>query len=67
MISVMRTIMNIENLSTIESIENLLQGNQAIAYSALSDKTERYQFIRKTLVKFSYITCSKKDKGVITY
>jgi len=61
----MRTIMNIENLSTIESLENFLQGNQAIAYSVLGDKTERYQFIRKTLVKFSYVRCSKKDKGVI--
>lgn len=65
MISPMRTIMNIENLSTIESLENFLQGNQAIAYSVLGDKTERYQFMRKTRVKFSYITCSKKDKGVI--
>ena len=61
----MRAIMNIENLSTIESLENFLQGNQAIAYSVLGDKTERYQFIRKTLVKFSYVTCSKKDKGII--
>ncbi len=57
--------MNIESLSTIESIENFLQGNQAIAYSVLGGKTERYQFIRKTLVKFSYATCSKKHKGVI--
>jgi len=61
----MRMIMNIENLSTIESLENFLQGNQAIAYSVLGDKTERYQFICKTLVKFSYAICSKKDKGVI--
>lgn len=61
----MRAIMNIENLSTIESLENFLQGNQAIAYSVLGDKTERYQFIRQTLVKFSYTTCSKKDKGTI--
>ncbi len=53
MISTMRTIMNIESLSTIGSLENFIQGNQAIAYSVLGDKTERFQFIRKTLVKFS--------------
>jgi len=58
-------IMNIENLSTIGSLDNFLQGNQAIAYSVLGDKTECYQFIRKTLVKFNYATCPKKDKGVI--
>lgn len=57
--------MNIENLTTVESLENFLQGNQAIAYSVLGDKIERYQFIRKTLVKFSYTTCSKKNKGTI--
>ncbi len=39
--------MNIENLTTIESITNVLEGNQAVAYSVLGDKTERYQFIRK--------------------
>ncbi|MCP3674981.1 MAG: hypothetical protein GY829_11005 [Gammaproteobacteria bacterium] len=61
----MRTIISIESLTTIKSLENFLQGNQAIAYSVLGDKTERYQFIRKTLVKFSYATCSKKHKGVI--
>lgn len=61
----MRTIMNIDNLASIKSLEDFLQGSQAIAYSVLGDKTERYQFIRKTLVKFGYYSCAKKDKGVI--
>lgn len=57
--------MNIENLTTIDALESFLQGNQAVAYSVLGDKTERYQFIRKTLVKFSYLTRCKREKGVI--
>ena len=57
--------MNIEDLTTIEALENFLKGNQVIAYSVLGGKTEIYQFIRKTLVKFSYATCSKRDKGVV--
>jgi transposase InsO family protein len=28
-------------------------------------KTERYSFIRKTLVKFDYITLPRKDKGIV--
>jgi hypothetical protein len=36
--------MNIENLTTVESLDQFLQGNQAIAFSVLGDKTERYQF-----------------------
>ena len=58
--------MNIENLTTIESLDQFLQGNQAIAFSVLGDKTERYQLTQKILVKFAYQTCSKKGKGVIT-
>jgi hypothetical protein len=57
--------MNIENLTTVESLDQFLQGNQAIAFSVLGDKTERYQFTQKILVKFTYQTCSKKDKGLI--
>jgi hypothetical protein len=36
--------MNSENLTTVESLAQFLQGNQAIAFSVLGDKTERYQF-----------------------
>lgn len=58
--------MNIENLTTVESLDQFLQGNQAIAFSVLGDKTERYQFTQKILVKFTYQTCSRQDKGLIT-
>jgi hypothetical protein len=58
--------MNIENLTTVESLDQFLQGNQAVAFSVLGDKTERYQFTQKILVKFSYQTCSRQDKGLIT-
>jgi hypothetical protein len=61
----MRAIMNIENLTTIESLDNFLKGNQIIAYRVLGSKLDRYQLIRKTLVKFSYMTIPKKDKGVV--
>ena len=57
--------MKIENLDAIEALEGFLQGNQAVAFSVLGNKPERYQFIRKTLVKFDYMTLSRKDKGVV--
>jgi hypothetical protein len=62
----MRAIMNSGSLTTVESLEHFLQGNQAIAFSVLGDKTERYQFTQKTLVKFNYHSCSRKDKGLIS-
>jgi len=59
--------MNVDNSTTTESLNEFIQGNQAIAFRVLGDKAERYQFIQKMLVKFRYIiTRSKSDKGIIT-
>lgn len=57
--------MTIENLTTIEALENFIQGNQAVAFTVLGDKHERYLFIQKTLIKFRYITLKKPDKGIV--
>jgi hypothetical protein len=61
----MRTILNIENLTTVGSRDQSLKGNQTIAFRVLGDKTERYQLTQKIRVKFTYQTYSKKDKGLI--
>jgi len=61
----MRAIMSIENLETIEALEAFLQGNQPVAFTVLGNKVERYNFIRKTLVKLNYMNLSKKDKGIV--
>ncbi len=58
--------MNIENSNTVKDLKSFLDGGLAIAYIAPKDKVARYQLIQKILVNFRYITCSKKDKGVIT-
>lgn len=57
--------MNIENLTTIEALEYFIQSNQAIVFTVLGNKHERYPFIQKTLIKFRYFTLSKSDKGVL--
>ena len=57
--------MTIKNLDTIEALEAFLQGNQPVAFSVLGDKTDRYNFIRKTLVKIDYMNLSKRDKGIV--
>ena len=57
--------MTIKNLDTIETLEAFLQGNQPVAFSVFGNKTERYNFIRKTLVKFNYMSLSKRDKGIV--
>jgi len=58
--------MNVDNLTTTESLEQFLEGNQAIAFRVLGDKSDRYEFVQKILVKFQYLTCPKSDRGIIT-
>ncbi len=61
----MKTIMILSDLTTIEQLEQFLQGSQTCAYTILSNKNERYRWIRKTLVQFHYMTLRKSDKGVV--
>ena len=61
----MRTIMTTTNLKTIESLEAFLDGNQLAAFAVLGNKTQRYDFVRKSLVKFGYLSLPKKDKGIV--
>tara|TARA_R110001583_G_scaffold27381_3_gene97948 strand:+ start:187 stop:1494 length:1308 start_codon:yes stop_codon:yes gene_type:complete len=61
----MKAIMNIENINTLEDLEHFIQGNQTVIHPILGDKHERYQFIQKTLVQFSYVTLNKADKGIV--
>ena len=48
--------MTTTNLKTIEALEAFLEGNQLAAFSVLGNKTQRYDFVRKTLVKFGYMS-----------
>jgi hypothetical protein len=61
----MKTIMTIKKLGIIKELEQFLQGNLLVDFSALGNKTERYNFIQKALIKFRYMTLSKKDKGTV--
>jgi len=57
--------MSTKNLITIEELEAFLQGNQPVAFVVSEKKTERYNLTRKTLIKFRYMSLSKKDKGTV--
>lgn len=58
--------MNITQLNSIDALEAFIAGNQAVAFEVLGDKSERYQFVQKALIKFNYLGQSKKAKGIIT-
>jgi len=57
--------MTLDQLDTLETIQKFLDGNQRVAFSVQGTKLERYQFVRKTLVKFVYYKASKSKKGLL--
>jgi len=57
--------MTTTNLKTIEALGAFLAGNQLTAFAVLGSKTQRYDFVRKTLIKFGYMSLPKKDKGIV--
>jgi len=60
----MNTIMNDQQLTTIEQVQSFLEGTSNIQFSSPS-KEERYAWIQRNLVKFNYLTLGKKDKGIL--
>jgi hypothetical protein len=61
----MKTIMNIDKLTTITELEQFLDGSQSIAFSILDTKQAKYSFVKKILIKFQYTYTSKMNKGVV--
>jgi transposase InsO family protein len=61
----MKTIMNIDDLKNIEDLGAFLSGSQAIAFIVVSNKAERYRFIKRLFSKFDYPKLKRKEKGVL--
>ncbi len=57
--------MKLEDLKTIDQLEDFLSGTQAVAFSVLSDKDACYRWIQGELVKFRYLQRSRPEKGVV--
>jgi transposase InsO family protein len=60
----MNTIMNDNYIKTLAQVRAFLEGTQAVEFS-LQTKVERYDFIRRTLIRFAYHSLSKRDKGLL--
>jgi len=57
--------MSDKKIETLDDIRAFLEGTVEVEFS-IADKGECYQWAQHTLVKFSYLSCSKKGKGLIT-
>ena len=61
----MKTIMKLEELTTIEQLSQFLDGTQAVIFKVNTLKEERYQWIQHELVRFDYMAINKVNKGVV--
>ena len=61
----MKTIMKLEELKTIEQLSQFLDGTQAVIFKLDTVKKKRYQWIQHELVRFDYMRISKADKGIV--
>ena len=57
--------MNANELTSIDQVRAFLAGTQRVAFEVAGDKQSRYDWIRRTLVKFDYLGCNKTDKGAL--
>ena len=55
--------MNANDLTSIDQVRGFLSGTQRVVFEVAGDKQSRYDWIRRTLVKFDYLTCDKAGKG----
>ena len=62
----MKTIMSLEQLTTLDAIKQFLEGTQAVAFKVATDKPERYRWVQKTLVKHRHLQLGKTDRGTVT-
>jgi len=62
----MKTIMSLEQLTTLDAIKQFLDGTQSVAFNVATDKPERYGWVQKTLVNHRYLLLGKTDRGTVT-
>jgi hypothetical protein len=61
----MKTIMKLDDLTTITQLTDFLSGTQTVAFSVIDDKDACYRWIQRELVKFRYLTFPRADKGAV--
>lgn len=61
----MKTIMKLEDVTTVAQLTEFLAGTRPVAFTVLSDTDACYRWIQGELVKFRYPRLSRGDKGVV--
>lgn len=57
--------MKLEELKTVDQLEQFLSGTQDVAFTIHDDKDARYRWIQGELARFQYLLISRQHKGVV--
>ena len=57
--------MNANDLTSIDQVRAFMSGTQRVVFEVAGDQQGRYDWVRRTLVKFDYSGCGKADRGVL--
>ncbi len=63
----MRTIMKLEELKTIEQLSQFLNGTQSVIFKLDTVKEKRYQWIQHELVRFDYMAIKSSGDTILNY
>ncbi len=58
--------MSLEHLNTLGAIKQFLDVTQEVAFNVATEKSERYRWVQKALVKHRYLQLGKTDRGTVT-
>lgn len=60
----MNTIMNDKHIDTLDKVRQFLDGTDEVELT-IAGKKQRYDFIKRTLIRFKYGYLNRQDKGLI--
>jgi hypothetical protein len=60
----MRTTMDDSQLLTLEQVRKFLDGTDSMEL-VIGSKSECYDWVRRTLVRFEYLTLRRSDRGIL--
>ncbi|MCF6318890.1 MAG: hypothetical protein L3J83_06385 [Proteobacteria bacterium] len=59
--------MKLDELKSIEQVSQFVDGTQKVIFQIKGNKTEKYQWVTKELVRFKYSRLCKKTKVSLFY
>ena len=61
----MKTIVNVQDLATLEQVAAFMAGTQDVAFAVITGKDSRYRWVERTLRRFRYRSLNRAGRGLL--